>query len=184
MGGRRALDREELGRILPSAASGQSTIALGEPAKGIVGWRLTHRQARAALLIAMRERRRLVSYAEVAVLASILADDLLLASLHQIYLAPLATLRDGGEVLRKSLRAYFRADRNVTAAAAALGVTRQALAKRLAQVEERVARRLSDCSVELELALRIEALETERKSPQSIPGNPQLFAPLQHHIAM
>ena len=92
----------------------------------------------------MRERRRLVSYAEVAVLASILADDLLLASLHQIYLAPLATLRDGGEVLRKSLRAYFRADRNVTAAAAALGVTRQALAKRLAQVEERVARRLSD----------------------------------------
>ena len=43
--------------------------AIGEPGKGLDGWRLTHRQAQAAMRIALRRPQRLTRYADVALLA-------------------------------------------------------------------------------------------------------------------
>jgi len=133
-------------------------LAIGEPARGFAGWRRTYRQAGAALPIALRSRRSYVRYGEVAVLASILRDDLLIFTLREQYLAPLASERDGGEALRGTLRAYLAAERNTTSTAAALGVSRQTVVNRLHTVEERLGRQIKNSIAELEAALQIDEL--------------------------
>jgi hypothetical protein len=143
-------------------------LALGEPAPGIGGWRFTHRQARAAFAVALNGPERVVRYADVALLASALQDELLTASLRQLYLAPLERERDGGELLRRTLSAYFEADRNISAAAGVLGSNRNTVANRLNSVEARIGRPISDCATELESALRLSEL-TPAAAPSSSP---------------
>jgi DNA-binding PucR family transcriptional regulator len=79
-------------------------------------------------------------------------------SLRQLYLEPLAGERDGGEVLRETLRAYFEAERNVSSAAAALGVKRHTVTNRLRAAEEKLGRSLNVCAGELDVALHLEDL--------------------------
>jgi hypothetical protein len=133
-------------------------LAIGEPGQGLAGWRLSHHQARAALAVAQLGQDPVVRYADVAMLATVLKDELLMSSLQHLYLEPLDGGRDGGEALRRTLRAYFEADRNVSAAAAAVGVTRQAVARRLRSAEERLGRPIGALGADLEIALRLEAL--------------------------
>jgi DNA-binding PucR family transcriptional regulator len=108
--------------------------------------------------IALRSPQVLVRYADVALLASILQDDLLATSLQQLYLAPLGAERDGGQALRETLRAYFAAERNVSSAAAALAVSRQTVINRLRTIEQRFDRPLNKCAAEVEAALSLEDL--------------------------
>jgi hypothetical protein len=149
-----ALDaRKELAaRSWPSGTS----IALGEPGEGIAGWRLTHRQARAALPIALRTPSSLVHYADVILLAAALRDDLLATSLRQLYLEPFSHERDGGKTTRETLRAYFDSSRNISSAAALLDVKRHTVTNRLRMVEEQLGRPLNDCASGLDTALRME----------------------------
>jgi hypothetical protein len=156
LGSRRSVDPAEIERFVISNWPSQISLAIGEPGDGLAGWRLTHHQARAALSIAVRGSRSFVRYVDVALLASILQDDLVATSLRALYLAPLRQERDGGETARQTLRAYFAAGRNVTSAAAALGVSRQAVNSRLRMVEKRIGRHLEDCATDLEAALRME----------------------------
>lgn len=134
-------------------------VGIGEPGTGLAGWRLTHRQAKTALPIAPNDPETLVCYGEVALIAMVLQDELLTTSLRRLYLEPLEAERDGGEGARRALSAYFAADRNISSAAAALGVSRQAVAKRLHGVEARIGRSLAAFGVELDLALQVERLE-------------------------
>jgi hypothetical protein len=159
-GGRHPVDMEELHHYACISWPVQATLAVGEVGEGLAGWRLTHNQARAALPIALRSSQPLVRYANVALLASILQDDLLATSLRQLYLTPLEVGRDGGKVFRQTLRAYFAADRNVSSAAAILGVSRRTVANRLRSIETRLGRPLSVAGAEMETALRFLELET------------------------
>jgi PucR-like helix-turn-helix protein/diguanylate cyclase with GGDEF domain len=134
-------------------------LAIGEPGRGMAGWRLTHRQAAAALPIALRERKALVRYRDVALLASVLKDDLLSASLHQLYLDRLGPGNEG-DVNRRTLHAYFTADRNVSSTAAALGVSRRTVTIRLKTVEERLGRPLRPVAADVETALRLHDLRS------------------------
>ncbi|HWI96501.1 MAG TPA: helix-turn-helix domain-containing protein [Solirubrobacterales bacterium] len=152
---------EEIPAVLLSARPSGTILALGEAAEGVAGWRLSHRQARAALLVAVQSAAGTARYAEVALLASIQHDDLLAASLQRMFLAPLDRDRDGGENARRTLRAYFMAERNSTSAAATLGVSRNTVAKRLREIEAAIGRPLSTCAPELEAALRLEDLRAE-----------------------
>ena len=167
LGGRRALDPDRVRRALSANRQEDLTIAFGEPGEGLAGWRLSHRQARAAMPVALRGSERVVRYADVALLASVLRDELLVTSLHELYLEPLEDERDGGEAARETLRAYFEAGRNVSAAAAALGISRQAANGRIRAIEERLERPLGGCASELELALRLQALDTTQGRPLS-----------------
>lgn len=155
LGGRARLGSEEAMRALDSIAPDSVIAAAGEPAEGIAGWRLSHRQAKAALPIAERRGTRTLRYSDVAVLASILRDDLGTTSLRQIYLEPLEATKDGGKVGRETLRAYFAAERNISSTAAALGVDRRTVANRLRGIEELFGRRLGECAGDLETALRL-----------------------------
>jgi hypothetical protein len=158
LGFRHFVDRPAIERHLRLQGQVPFKLAFGEPAAGLTGWRLTHRQAKAALAIVRRFGDAVVHYAEVALLVSMLQDDLLTTSLLRIYLQPLSTERDGGAALRQTLRAYFDSERNLSSAAAALGVTRHTVANRLRTVEERLERPVASCAAEIEAALRLDSV--------------------------
>ncbi len=155
-GGRVLAGDFELSRYLRPHA--QVVLAIGEAAPGLDGWRLTHRQAAAAFTIARQGQEPLVRYRDVALLAAAQRDELLRASLEQVFLTPLVAERDGGAVLRLTLEAYFVAGRNAASAAAALGVSRQTVNSRLRSAEERLGCSLESCAPELQTALRFAAL--------------------------
>lgn len=159
LGGRRRFAAEELAFITSNPWPEGCAVSCGEPAQGLGGWRLSHRQAAAALPVAERGAATLVHYADVALLASLLQDDLLACSLRQAYLVPLEAEREGGITAKQTLRAYFAAARNVSSAAAALSVSRRTVASRLAAIEERLGRPLNSIVTELEVAIRLEELE-------------------------
>jgi hypothetical protein len=158
LGGRQRLAAGEVGRLLDSREPCEVSLAIGEPGWGTEGWRLTHRQAQAALLIALQKPQRLTCYADVALLASVLRDDLLARSLVGIYLSPLGK-GSRGAVLRQTLRAYFAAERNASSTASALGVARHTVENRLRAIEQKLGRTLHTHQAELEVALRLEELD-------------------------
>jgi hypothetical protein len=154
-GGRGKVTTKDLGSLAPTPWPPDLSLSLGEPERGLAGWRLSHRQARAAAPIASRPLPRLVRYADVPLLASALQDEVLTSSLQRLYLDPLTFERDGGATLRKTLRAYFLSNRHISSAAAGLGVSRQTVAARLRVTEERIDRPLDDCASEMDTALRL-----------------------------
>ncbi len=158
LGGGRKFDSGEIGSLLARSWPEQTAVAIGEPAEGLAGWRLSHRQAAAALPIALSGPQACVRYSDVALLATVLRDGLLAASLRHLYLKPLETERDGGKILRQALRAYLAAGRNVSSAAAALGIDRHTLTARLRMAEEKFGRPLDSCMPDLETALRLREL--------------------------
>jgi hypothetical protein len=155
LGGRRRVTPRQFEDLAPTPWPPGLSLALGEPERGLSGWRLTHRQAAAAIPIALRPSPQMVRYADVALLATALQDDVFAISLQRLYLDPLAVERDGGSVLRRTLRAYFDSGRNVSSAAAALNLSRQTVSGRLRVVEARIGRSLDRCAPELDTALRL-----------------------------
>lgn len=157
-GGQSKVPTQDLIRFAVPIWPAGVSMALGESERGVSGWRLTHRQARAAITIALRRTPQIVRYADVALLASALHDDVLADSLQRLYLDPLAYERDGGAVLRQTLSAYFTAGRNVSSAAAALGLSRQTVNSRLRLIEQLIGCPLVTCAAEIETALRVQEL--------------------------
>lgn len=156
LGGRRELTVERALQALADVVPEGMFVTVGEPAEGLAGWRFSHLQAKAALPIAERRGRSVLRYADVALVAAIARDDLLVGSLRQLYLAPLEQTRDGGKAARETLRAYFAAERNVSSTAAALGVDRRTVRNRLQTIEGLLGRSLRDSAADLEIALRLD----------------------------
>ncbi len=158
LGGRWPTDFDDFRHRALSSLSPQVCLAVGEAAQGMAGWRMTHEQARAAFLVALRSSDTITRYADVALLASALQDTLLETSLRELYLVPLTNDRDGGALARTTLRAYFAANYNVSSAAAALKINRHTVTKRLKGVEERLGCPLNKRAPQLEIALSIQTL--------------------------
>lgn len=137
-------------------------FAVGEPARDLKGWRLTHRQAQAASVVAQRrdgsEPGGVTRYGEVMLLAAALKDEALGRALVDVYIAPLEGSRGGSPALCETLRAYLAAECSASSAAAALGVARKTVASRLRTIEERLGRSLHPCPAEIEVALELDAL--------------------------
>jgi PucR C-terminal helix-turn-helix domain/GGDEF-like domain len=156
LGGRRPLGVEETVQALGNVLTEPIIVTVGEPGEGLSGWRLSHRQAKAALPIAVRKGQSILRYADVVLLASIIRDDLVTTSLHQLYLDPLESMRDGGKAARETLSAYFAAERNISSTAAALGVDRRTVTNRIRAIEGRFGRPIKEFATELETALRLD----------------------------
>lgn len=157
IGGRHPISAEDL---CDSAAallkeSDSIKIAVGQPAQGVEGLRLTHRQARAAFPLIGHAQGRLVSYCDVSLVAAAWGDDVLARSLSQTFLAPLAAERDGGASLLKTLQAYYATARNAASTASKLGVSRQTVNNRLRTIEYNIGRPLDTCGPETQTALRL-----------------------------
>jgi hypothetical protein len=158
-GGGRPFIEEELLELARLAAFHDGLLIIGEPGSGLRGWDLTHRQALAALGVANLRERPFTRYAEVALLAAVARDEDLASFLTETYLAPLEAPGDLIMALPQTLRAYLDAGRNLSSAAAALGVARQTVASRVRAIETRIGRPLDGCVAELEVALRLRDLE-------------------------
>jgi PucR C-terminal helix-turn-helix domain/GGDEF-like domain len=143
----------------PGRGSGDASVVVGEPATGLAGWRLTHRQAQDALLVAQRRPQRLTRYCDVALLAVALRDELLSQSLIDMYLLPLEDSDSGDPVLLGTLQAYVAAGRNASNTASMLKVARSTVENRLRMTEERLGRTLRACLAEFEVALRLAELK-------------------------
>lgn len=154
---RRRLEPGDLIELLPAGATEELTLGVGEPAYGMDGWRRSHQQAAAAIGIARRGTSKVALYAEVGTVAAILHDDLLVSSLRDRYLVPLEA-GGRGEQLRSTLRGYLATECNVSATAAALGVSRRTVRNRLSRVEERAGVHIGECLAELDLAMQLEEL--------------------------
>lgn len=159
LGGRQKLEVTDIERYLEAGVLGEVSLGVGEPRQGVEGWRLTHHEAQAARLVAMRRPQPLVRASEVVLLAAVLRDDPLAKSLRRTYLEPLDEHGDSG-VLRETLRAYFAAGFNAATAAAALEVDRHTVQRRLRKVEEALGRLLHTCHAEIEVALSLEELDS------------------------
>lgn len=157
LGGRRQMPAAELEPLLSDLPPDLS-LSVGEPRHGVVGWRLTHREAQAALEVMLRRPERLTRCSDVALLAALLRDETLAKSLLETYLAPLDRYGDSGAALRLTLRAYLDSGLNAVTAAAVLKVDRHTVQRRLRKVEEALGRLLPDCHAELEVALSLEEL--------------------------
>ncbi len=153
VGGRQELEMARVDRALSAASTGGVSLVLGEPRSGVSGWRLTHQEAQAALLVALRRPEPLMRFADHALLALVLQNETLVRSLVSIYLPSL-----GNPVARETLRAYFSAGCNAATAAAKLEIDRHTVERRLRTVEARLGRQLRSCHAELEVVLRLEDL--------------------------
>lgn len=166
LGGSQRLVLADVGRLLTAKGRSDVCLTIGEPRKGLHGFRVTHQQAQAAQAIALRRPQLLTRFADVTLLALALRDEALSRSLVDIYLTPLDNTRKGSPALRTTLRAYFAAERNISSAAARLGVARQTVESHINTIEIRLGRRLPTCVAELETALRLEELDDFRGAKQ------------------
>jgi PucR C-terminal helix-turn-helix domain len=164
-GGHRRIGSDEVVQAASPRLPAGAFLAVGEPEQGLLGWRLTNRQARALLPLVRRVQGDVLRYADYALLASMVQDDLLTQSMHKLYLAPLESERDGGKELHRTLSAYFASHRNVTSAATVLGVQRKTVSTRLERVEDLIGRPLSSCFLEIEAAVLMATLTTGPRSP-------------------
>lgn len=158
IGGRKPFSSVDLDAIASWSFAEGVKAGCGEPARGLPGWRISHRQARAALSVGRRTDSVVVRYRDVALLSAAVSDELLAASLRQIYLEPLDTDSDQGLLARQILRAYFGANGNISSASASLGLSRRTVAKRLRSIEDRIDAQLDRCRADLEIALALEPI--------------------------
>jgi hypothetical protein len=169
LGEQRKLEAAEIEGLLTGKWLAGVSLTVGEPGEGIKGWRMTHRQAQEALLIALRRPQRLTRFADVALLTPWLGDPARARSLVEIYLSPLDGLRDGGHALRQTLRAYFAAGHNIEATAAELEVDRSTVRRRVRKIEQALRCPLDTRQAELEVAMRLEELHQHSNSANHLP---------------
>jgi hypothetical protein len=157
LGKRTAPDVDRIGELFSEHGPSVDAMAIGEIGQGLAGWRLTYHQAIGGLRVSLR-RGGFFRYGDDPILATLLGNPLLEESIRQLYLTPLWD-RSDGEKLCETLSAYFVAKRNSASAGSALGVKRQTVAHRLKQAERALGCSLADRGSEIEVALRLAALQ-------------------------
>lgn len=135
--------------------SRQITVCVGTPAEGLAGFALSHREARAAHLIATRSTRpnRLTLYPDVEVLSLMSGSEEAAARFTIRTLGALADDTETAGRLRETLSALIEAG-TVEDAAKALVVHKNTVRYRLGQAEEILGYRVTQAPPELGIALR------------------------------
>ncbi|MFL5818735.1 MAG: PucR family transcriptional regulator [Conexibacter sp.] len=154
------------GRCEPAPAVPAGTAcAIGEPAEGVEGFRVTHRQANSAYRVGLRRPPgSLTRYRDVALVALAVVDDAAADDFVTHWLGPLAADDPRMAVLRTTLSTYFAVGQNALAAAARLGVNDRTVAYRLRRIEEQVLEEpIAARRDELAVALRLHALACESR---------------------
>ncbi len=157
MGGRHPLAVADVECFLATQAPDDVSFAVGEPHRGIDGWRLTHHEAQAALRVMLRRPQRLTRSSNVLLLAALLRDQALAESLLETYLRPLDD-HDSKMALCRTLRTYLATGFNAASTSAILGIDRSTVQRHLRKVEEQLGRHLHTCHAELKVALEFREL--------------------------
>jgi hypothetical protein len=133
-------------------------VAVGEPGRGLDGWRQTHTEAQLAHVVALREPQGFTRFIDAVPEIAMLENEPLARLLMNTYISPLNSLRKGGQPARETLRCYLAHNRNVSSTAVALKVVRRTVENRLREIEGALGRPLHTSLTGLELALRLEQL--------------------------
>jgi len=161
LGGRRPLAVAEVERCFSACAPDEMCLAIGEPRRGLDGWRLTHHEAQAALQVMLRQHKRFTRGRDVLLSAAVLRDRVLVESLQETYMRPLEDLGDSGAKLCRTLQAYLTTGFNAESAASALGIDRSTVERHLRKIEDQLGRPLHACHAELKVVLELRGLEIE-----------------------
>ena len=138
-----------------SVSAGDAGIAIGGPGAGVDGFRRSHEEAGDAYVVARRTGRSIVGYGDVSIEALAIQNE---AAARRFVTHALGDLEGEGrrvEVLRDTLRAYYRHGQNGAATAQDLEVHEQTVARRLASAAQLLRSHPSECRAEVETALRI-----------------------------
>jgi len=136
-----------------------AAMSLGEPAGGLEGFRRSHLQARLAQRVGLRTSEPFTPYRAAAIESLALGGEESIESFVSAELDPVDRAGDGPRLpLRATLRAYFAAGQNATAAAASLGVSERTIAYRLRKLETELGCPVNSRRAELDAALRLERL--------------------------
>jgi hypothetical protein len=158
LGGKRPLTAKDIERYALASGLAGVALAVGEPAFGLPGWRMTHRLAQEAHRVALLDPQPVTTYADVGVLAPWALDRAAALAFAQTHLGPLNEMRGGGAEPRRALRELFKASHQIAPAASALKVDRGTLRHRLSRIESQLGFPLASRQAELEIALRLEIL--------------------------
>jgi DNA-binding PucR family transcriptional regulator len=133
-------------------------IAVGEPAVGVEGFRLTHRQARQAQFVALAadpgRRARVTESAQVGAIALMCGDREALAAWVQETLGGLALDDEGMGRLRETLSIFLTSGGSFTASAQKLLLHKNTVQYRVRKAEDAIGRPLQDRRLDVELALQ------------------------------
>jgi hypothetical protein len=132
-------------------------LAVGSPASGADGFRLSHRQALEAARVLRLTGASLGLYDDLSLDALVLRDE---RAARDFVQHELGSLLDGGkrtEVLLETLRVYAASDWNAASAGARLGVHERTVGYRLATIEQRLGYPLAARREQLGVALRLHA---------------------------
>jgi hypothetical protein len=162
----------EIGRLSGRLPMGVA-VAIGEPRQGLGGWRVTHEEAKSALPVAVCRGEGVTRCADVLLEAALLKDGHLESLAREVYLSPLDDLlRDSAGVLHETLRVYFASGHNVKVTAARLEVDRRTVWYRLDKVAKRLGFPCEIRRAELEVALRLAALDPAQGNPRGLEQGP------------
>ncbi|RZT84219.1 DNA-binding PucR family transcriptional regulator [Pseudonocardia sediminis] len=131
--------------------------ALGDPAPGLAGFRLSHQQAAAAQRIAVAadpdHRLRATTSADLGPLALLAADPGSAAPWVQSALGGLADDDEAAARLRETLWVYLSHGGSLAAAATELHLHKNTIVYRIRKAEQMRGRPLSDARIDVEVAL-------------------------------
>lgn len=130
-------------------------LAVGEPAAGVEGFRLGHRQAWQACRVARLKPQPVTRYTDVALESVVLRDLPAARDFMMSELGPIAEEDPRTELLRETLRAYFDTGQNAAATATRIRVHERTVAYRLKSIEDRLGFPLNQRRDELAIALRL-----------------------------
>lgn len=152
-------DAKALGAVrLPAAEFPRVRVALGDPARGLEGFRTTHVQASSARRVAVLARRAegsVTRFGAVALQALASMDlDATRAFVHR-ELGPLAAGDDTSLRLAATLRAYLDEHASRSRAAQRLGVHENTISYRIKQAEEILGRSVERDTLGLRVALAL-----------------------------
>ncbi len=160
LGSREPTTSAEIQDLVERDEADDILLGIGEASKNAAGWRLSHQQAQVALNVTLHCPKRATRFGDVAFLEPWLRDGAMGRSLVSLYLSPLNDRSCSASILRETMRAYFNTNRNVTAAASRLNVSRRTIRNRLEVIENSLGDIFNDRQAELELALRLDEILT------------------------
>jgi PucR C-terminal helix-turn-helix domain/GGDEF-like domain len=160
IGASRPIEADAVEASLTRTFEQTAAFGVGEPRKGLSGWRLTHGEARRAAELPGADGSGVTRMRKNVLEAAVLENGTLTESLIATYIEPLedepAKLATD---LRKTLRAYLSSGQNAKSAAALLGIDRHTVLRRVRKVEDLVGERIEDCFARLDTALRLATTE-------------------------
>ncbi len=144
-----------LGSLVPAEGP---YVAVGTPQSGVAGFRLSHRQAEDARIVAVAsgpQRRRFTAFSHRGVaLAALLGSNVdALSAWATEVLGPLACSTDSDQRLRETLQAFLKAGGSNKAAAQELHLHTNSVKYRVQRAIERRGRPIEDDRLDVEVAL-------------------------------